>query len=148
MKHGCAWGLFDKNGQRDNLGCLNLLTPEVVVAARDEIKVGHSTHRRQGSFFRSDCCQTGHSVSLNWQLNKIHAPGFGRKVPEHRFVSRQPPPLSPGRSYANLIPSHAMPSRLSSARACTTTRSTSIPRAARNGTVTWRRSRPSAGRGH
>lgn len=48
MPHGCAWGLFDTNGKRDNLGTLNLLTPEVVLAAKNEIK-------------------TGVSVSVNWQ---------------------------------------------------------------------------------
>lgn len=71
MPHGCAWGLFNKDGKRDNLGTLNLLTPEVVLAAKDEIKVGVS-------------------VSVNWQLNKVHSPGFGRKVPEHRIIDLKP----------------------------------------------------------
>lgn len=42
MPHGCAWGLFDKNGIRDEVGTLNLLTPETVVKAREEIKTGKS----------------------------------------------------------------------------------------------------------
>ncbi|KAK4951212.1 hypothetical protein LTR10_010185 [Elasticomyces elasticus] len=71
MPHGCAWGLFDKNGQRDNLGTLNLLTPEVVLQAKEEI-------------------QTGESVSVNWQLDKVHTPGFGRKATEHRFIDLKP----------------------------------------------------------
>ena len=42
MPHGCAWGLFDKDGKRDNLGTLNLLTPEVVMDAKKEIQTGVS----------------------------------------------------------------------------------------------------------
>jgi hypothetical protein len=40
MPHGCAWGIWDKNGEKDQLGALNLLTPEVVSAAGKEIKSG------------------------------------------------------------------------------------------------------------
>jgi hypothetical protein len=40
MPHGCAWGLYDKNGEKDQLGALNLLTPEVVQEAGKEIKTG------------------------------------------------------------------------------------------------------------
>jgi len=40
MPHGCAWGIWDKNGEKDQLGALNLLTPEVVQAAAREIKSG------------------------------------------------------------------------------------------------------------
>lgn len=42
MPHGCAWGLFDKDGVRDEIGTLNLLTPETVLQARDEIQTGKS----------------------------------------------------------------------------------------------------------
>lgn len=42
MPHGCAWGLFDKDGKRDNVGTLNLLTPEVVMEAKKEIQTGVS----------------------------------------------------------------------------------------------------------
>lgn len=42
MPHGCIWGLFDKNGEKDQLGTLNLLTPEVVTAAKQEIQTGIS----------------------------------------------------------------------------------------------------------
>ncbi|KAH8701263.1 hypothetical protein GQ44DRAFT_744080 [Phaeosphaeriaceae sp. PMI808] len=27
MPQGCAWGIFDKDGKKDHLGCINLLTP-------------------------------------------------------------------------------------------------------------------------
>lgn len=42
MPHGCAWGLFDKEGVRDEVGTLNLLTPETVLKAREEIQTGVS----------------------------------------------------------------------------------------------------------
>lgn len=42
MPHGCAWGLFDKDGVQDQLGTLNLLTPKKVLRAKEEIKAGVS----------------------------------------------------------------------------------------------------------
>jgi hypothetical protein len=42
MPKGCAWGLFDKDGKKDLLGTLNLLTPGVVKAAAAEVKDGVS----------------------------------------------------------------------------------------------------------
>lgn len=42
MPQGCAWGVFDKDGNKDLLGTLNLLTPDVVTAAATEIKDGVS----------------------------------------------------------------------------------------------------------
>lgn len=39
---GCAWGVFDKDGKKDMLGTLNLLTPEIVASAAKEIKDGVS----------------------------------------------------------------------------------------------------------
>lgn len=42
MPKGCAWGLFDKDGKKDLLGTLNLLTPEVVKNAAAEVKDGVS----------------------------------------------------------------------------------------------------------
>ncbi|CAK7235151.1 hypothetical protein SCUCBS95973_009172 [Sporothrix curviconia] len=65
--HGCAWGLFDKDGVKDELGTLNLLTPEVVVKAREEI-------------------QTGRSVALNWGLNRLSEEAFGRSTLKHEIV--------------------------------------------------------------
>lgn len=67
ISHGWAWGLFDKNGVKDEVGTLNLLTPEVVVKAREEI-------------------QTGKSVSLNWGLEKQHQPGFARASLNHKII--------------------------------------------------------------
>ena len=37
-----AWGVFDKEGKRDALGTLNFITPEAVVAAKEEIRTGES----------------------------------------------------------------------------------------------------------
>lgn len=42
MPQGCAWGIFDRDGKKDTLGTLNLLTPSVVKAAASEIKEGVS----------------------------------------------------------------------------------------------------------
>ncbi|KAF1990969.1 hypothetical protein K402DRAFT_323434 [Aulographum hederae CBS 113979] len=70
MPQGCAWGLFDKDGQKDNLGCLNLLTPTVVQEALKE-------------------ATTGHSISLNWPLNALHKAAFMRAPLTHRIVDGQ-----------------------------------------------------------
>lgn len=39
---GSSWGVFDKDGKKDVYGTLNFITPEAVLAAKDEIKIGHS----------------------------------------------------------------------------------------------------------
>lgn len=63
---GNAWGLF---GTTDQFGRLNLLAPETIAAAAQEIK-------------------TGVRSSLDWPLNKPSCPSFGRNPFEHRFVNR------------------------------------------------------------
>ncbi|KAB8211246.1 hypothetical protein BDV34DRAFT_208962 [Aspergillus parasiticus] len=73
MPQGCAWGVVDREGQKDYLGCLNLLTPSVVQAA---LKEGRD----------------GESVSLNWPINAIHTPGFFRKGLERKVISFQDSP--------------------------------------------------------
>ncbi|KAJ5151099.1 uncharacterized protein N7482_010351 [Penicillium canariense] len=75
MPQGCAWGVFDRDGRKDHLGCLNLLTPPVVQRALKEAK-------------------DGQSVSLNWPINAIHSPGFGRKGLEHKVTSFQDTPYA------------------------------------------------------
>lgn len=42
LPKGCTWGLWDRDGVRDELGTLNLLTSEVVKKARQEISEGIS----------------------------------------------------------------------------------------------------------
>jgi hypothetical protein len=42
MPQGCAWGIFDKDGKKDVIGTLNLLTPDVVKAAASEVQDGVS----------------------------------------------------------------------------------------------------------
>lgn len=42
MPQGCAWGIFDKDDEKDVLGTLNLLTPEVVKDAVTEVRQGVS----------------------------------------------------------------------------------------------------------
>ncbi|RVX72214.1 hypothetical protein B0A52_04418 [Exophiala mesophila] len=68
MPQGCVWGLFDKDGKKDHLGCLNLLTPKVVQQAFKEAR-------------------DGVSVSLNWPIGAIQKPGFLRKGLEHKVLS-------------------------------------------------------------
>lgn len=69
---GNAWGMF---GERDELGMLNLITPQTVAAAASEI-------------------QRGIRVSLDWPLDKPRAPTFNRQKfhhqlihPEHTFMN-------------------------------------------------------------
>ena len=51
--HGRARGLFDKDGVKDETRTFNLLMPSVVMRAREEVR-------------------TGHSVSLNWGLDRLN----------------------------------------------------------------------------
>src|SRR5277367_5887426 len=52
MPHGCAWGLWDKNGEKDQLGALNLLTSEVVQEAGKEIQTGDRCVLKFFSYFQ------------------------------------------------------------------------------------------------
>ncbi|KUL92424.1 hypothetical protein ZTR_02269 [Talaromyces verruculosus] len=66
---GNAWGLFGKD---NHLGMLNLLTPEVVKqAASEEI--------REGDRF-----------ALDWKLNALHKPAFGRQSFEKKIHHKAP----------------------------------------------------------
>ncbi|KIX01613.1 uncharacterized protein Z518_09339 [Rhinocladiella mackenziei CBS 650.93] len=67
MPHGCTWGLWDQDGQRDELGTLNLLTPPTVLTARNEI-------------------QHGVSVAINWSLDNCETPHSNRRRPSHRIM--------------------------------------------------------------
>lgn len=42
MPSGCAWGVFDKNDQKDIYGTLNLITPEIIKNAAKEVRQGIS----------------------------------------------------------------------------------------------------------
>ncbi|BFZ60311.1 hypothetical protein YB2330_001347 [Saitoella coloradoensis] len=72
MPKGCAWGIF---GESDEVGTLNLLTPEVVMEARQEI-------------------QTGESVQLDWGLENVQFPGFGRKEFSQKIIDLSPSGLT------------------------------------------------------
>ena len=74
MPQGCAWGVFDKDGKKDHIGCLNLLAPDVVQEAFKEAR-------------------DGVSVSLNWPLGAISKPGFNRKGLEHKVLSFKESPF-------------------------------------------------------
>ncbi|CAI0646356.1 unnamed protein product [Colletotrichum noveboracense] len=64
---GCLWGFYDRNGKKDELGSLNLLTPRVVKEAACEI-------------------QTGRRVQLDWPLDSFKSPGFGRRELQHTIL--------------------------------------------------------------
>lgn len=65
---GSLWGFFDKDGKKDELGTLNLLTDELIrQTAVNEIK-------------------TGHHVQLDWPLHNVQFPGFGRKKFEQKVI--------------------------------------------------------------
>lgn len=73
MPHGCTWGLWDKlldlpASSPDELGTLNWLTPDTMMAARDEIRLGVS-------------------VALNWRMDNCQTPHSGRRAPEHRIFT-------------------------------------------------------------
>ncbi|KAF2468745.1 uncharacterized protein BDR25DRAFT_335171 [Lindgomyces ingoldianus] len=68
---GCIWGVFDKDGKKDEVGTLNLLTPSVVQAASREI-------------------QSGEHVQLDWPLNNVQFPGFGRKEFNQTMIDLKP----------------------------------------------------------
>lgn len=65
---GNAWGRFGKD---DELGTLNLITPDVIVKAAQEIK-------------------TGVRISLDWPLSMPSYPSFGRNPFQQEIVHRAP----------------------------------------------------------
>lgn len=69
---GNAWGLF---GKGDDLGMLNLLTPEVVAEAAKEIK-------------------NGKRFSLDWGFNNPAHPAFGRVAFKHEIINKAPRPVN------------------------------------------------------
>ncbi|KAJ9667946.1 hypothetical protein H2201_001751 [Coniosporium apollinis] len=68
---GCIWGLFDTEGKKDEVGTLNLLTKDVVREASREIT-------------------TGEHVQLDWCLENVQFPGFGRKPFEQKVIDLAP----------------------------------------------------------
>ncbi|KAM0814756.1 hypothetical protein AB5N19_00547 [Seiridium cardinale] len=68
MPKGCAWGVFDKNGKKDTLGCLNLLTQDTVKRAYAEAR-------------------DGISISLNAPLDLLKIPGGPRVLTSHKVLS-------------------------------------------------------------
>ncbi|KAI1390322.1 uncharacterized protein F4822DRAFT_232540 [Hypoxylon trugodes] len=84
MPQGCAWGVFDKDGKKDLLGTLNILTPTVVKAAFSEAR-------------------DGVSISLNWPLNGIPFPLPGRGQPTHKQVTLRESGISEGTGWDDEI---------------------------------------------
>lgn len=68
---GNAWGLY---GPDDDLGRLNLLTPEAVVAAAQEIREGLR-------------------IRIDWPLDRPSFPTFERKQFEHAVLAKDSPAI-------------------------------------------------------
>ncbi|KAH6660893.1 hypothetical protein BKA67DRAFT_510893 [Truncatella angustata] len=68
MPKGCAWGVFDRDGHKDKLGCLNLLTADTVKAAYAEAR-------------------DGVTISLNASMNLLKVPGGPRAATGHKVLS-------------------------------------------------------------
>ena len=66
--HGNAWGLF---GADDQLGMLNLLTPSTTAAAAAEV-------------------QSGVRVSVDWPIDRMAVPCFGRAPFTHEIKNKAP----------------------------------------------------------
>ncbi|KAH0837432.1 hypothetical protein FOPE_05082 [Fonsecaea pedrosoi] len=66
-----AWGIFDKDGQKDHLGALNHLTPETKTAAAREVVAGLS-------------------FQLDWCSSELGLPAYGRKGVEHTYIDHLP----------------------------------------------------------
>ncbi|KAF2004324.1 hypothetical protein P154DRAFT_485524 [Amniculicola lignicola CBS 123094] len=64
---GCLWGFFDKDGKKDECGMLNVLTPSLVLSARNEI-------------------QTGTHIQLDWPLHNLQFPVLGRQPLSQRKI--------------------------------------------------------------
>ncbi|KAL2823591.1 hypothetical protein BDW59DRAFT_163168 [Aspergillus cavernicola] len=82
LPKGCTWGLWDTDGQPDELGTLNLLTPKVVIEAVKEVRLGVS-------------------VSLNLCLDQPSVPVFKRKPLEHTIIDNSD--FSPSQSFDDTI---------------------------------------------
>ncbi|KAJ5707190.1 hypothetical protein N7488_006991 [Penicillium malachiteum] len=67
---GCLWGFFDRDGHKDELGTLNLLTPDVIREAAKEIK-------------------DGRHIQLDLPLHQPEVAGFGRLPMQHTLFANQ-----------------------------------------------------------
>jgi hypothetical protein len=68
---GSAWGVFDKDGKRDVYGTLNFITPEAVVAAKEEIRVGESailTYPPPAPFLHSSAVVITREQADDWHV--------------------------------------------------------------------------------
>ncbi|KAI9743672.1 MAG: hypothetical protein M1818_002988 [Claussenomyces sp. TS43310] len=75
LPKGCTWGLWDKEGARDELGTLNLLTPETVKEAATEVREGISVSLKSATHC-GPC----------WPLDKPSIPVFHRQQLRHTII--------------------------------------------------------------
>ena len=95
MPQGCAWGIFDKDGKKDNLGTINLITPDIVKAAVAEVKEGVSVSLKYASTPRFAWEMSIKLTVLldSWPIGAIKTPGFGRKGLVHKVINFHDTPL-------------------------------------------------------
>ena len=83
LPHGCAWGIWDRPGEKDEFGTLNLLTPDIIAAAAAGINHGISVSLKLGeSYF-------WHALQLtigSWSLDKPELPVFQRSELKHNII--------------------------------------------------------------
>lgn len=96
-----AWGLYGKD---DQLGTLNLLTPEVVIEAAKEIK-------------------TGIRVGLDTPLNLLSPPSHNRLGLKHTVISKAPRPV-----HDDIVELNTQASKSSSLRSESRTRGLDLQR--------------------
>jgi hypothetical protein len=95
MPQGCAWGFFDRDGKKDELGSKHLkslcpLSPSMeegntMVADTISTQPPHPRSRT-----RSKQVKTGRRVQLDWSLDNVNFPSIGRKTFEHKIVDLAP----------------------------------------------------------
>lgn len=88
MPPGCAWGIWDTNGVKDQIGSLNLLTPENMLKAKEEIQTGVSVSLK----LVTNATETRRELTTtsSWPLERIEDPGHNRRAIVHKFLDLKP----------------------------------------------------------
>lgn len=102
MPQGCAWGVFDKDGQKDLRGTLNLLTPEVVAAACKEARDGVSISLKYVNHAK-DLILNVSLILRSWPLDAFKFPVPGRIDPVHKVMTLSEAGLGSGEGWDDEI---------------------------------------------
>lgn len=84
LPKGCTWGLWDRDGVRDELGTLNFLTADTVKRAAGEIQEGISVSLKLS--MSSSSVPTQLTQYGSWSLDKPNIPVFKRQKLGHEIV--------------------------------------------------------------